>query len=41
MATSRPIMMPLLSATLAASAALPAVAFEDDRLTIWMGDNKG
>ncbi|TFH86942.1 maltose/maltodextrin ABC transporter substrate-binding protein MalE [Billgrantia azerbaijanica] len=32
---------PLLAATLSAGAALPAMAFEDDTLTIWMGDNKG
>ncbi|MBB3139438.1 maltose/maltodextrin ABC transporter substrate-binding protein MalE [Halomonas organivorans] len=32
---------PLLVATLGAGAALPAMAFEDDSLTIWMGDNKG
>ncbi|MDR5858902.1 maltose/maltodextrin ABC transporter substrate-binding protein MalE [Halomonas eurihalina] len=31
----------LLAATLSAGAALPALAFEDDRLTIWIGDNKG
>ncbi|MDX1465218.1 MAG: maltose/maltodextrin ABC transporter substrate-binding protein MalE [Halomonas sp.] len=32
---------PLLAATLSAGAALPAMAFEDDTLTIWIGDNKG
>ncbi|MBF58621.1 maltose/maltodextrin ABC transporter substrate-binding protein MalE [Halomonas sp. FeN2] len=41
MATLRYFIRPLLTATLAASATLPAFAFEDDRLTIWMGDNKG
>lgn len=41
MATYRPLIMPLLTATLAASTIAPAVAFDDDRLTIWMGDNKG
>lgn len=39
MATYRPLIMPLAAATLAASTTLPAFAFEDDRLTIWMGDN--
>ena len=34
-------MFPLLAATLTAGLSLPAMAFEDDRLTIWMGDNKG
>ncbi|WP_168012416.1 maltose/maltodextrin ABC transporter substrate-binding protein MalE [Halomonas salinarum] len=32
---------PLLVATLGAGAALPAMAFEDDTLTVWIGDNKG
>lgn len=32
---------PLLAATLLGAAAAPALAFDDDRLTIWMGDNKG
>ena len=41
MAMVRPFFTPLLAATLAATATLPAFAFEDDRLTIWMGDNKG
>jgi len=31
----------MLMLPLAASVALPAMAFEDDGLTIWMGDNKG
>ncbi|EPC01846.1 sugar ABC transporter substrate-binding protein [Litchfieldella anticariensis FP35 = DSM 16096] len=30
-----------LAAFLSAGLALPAMAFEDDKLTIWMGDNKG
>lgn len=41
MAMSRAFFTPLLTATLATCATLPAFAFEDDRLTIWMGDNKG
>ena len=32
---------PLLAATLLGAAAAPTLAFDDDRLTIWMGDNKG
>ncbi|RAH38693.1 maltose/maltodextrin ABC transporter substrate-binding protein MalE [Halomonas sp. SL1] len=31
----------LLAATLGVGAALPAMAFEDDGLTVWIGDNKG
>ncbi|MFC3282901.1 maltose/maltodextrin ABC transporter substrate-binding protein MalE [Litchfieldella rifensis] len=31
----------LLAASLGAGLALPAMAFEDDKLTLWMGDNKG
>ncbi|RTQ99904.1 maltose/maltodextrin ABC transporter substrate-binding protein MalE [Halomonas nitroreducens] len=31
----------LLAATLGAGAVLPAMAFEDDTLTVWIGDNKG
>ncbi|MCC5900402.1 MAG: maltose/maltodextrin ABC transporter substrate-binding protein MalE [Halomonas sp.] len=41
MAMSRAFFTPLLTATLATCTTLPAFAFEDDRLTIWMGDNKG
>ncbi|XKF14426.1 maltose/maltodextrin ABC transporter substrate-binding protein MalE [Halomonas sp. BLK-85] len=41
MAIYRTLILPLAAATLAASATLPAFAFKDDRLTIWMGDNKG
>ncbi|MDN3521776.1 maltose/maltodextrin ABC transporter substrate-binding protein MalE [Halomonas ramblicola] len=36
-----PLLLPLVAATLGAGLALPAAAFEDDTLTIWIGDNKG
>ncbi|PMR79973.1 maltose/maltodextrin ABC transporter substrate-binding protein MalE [Halomonas urumqiensis] len=35
------MLSPLLGAMLASGLALPAMAFDDDTLTIWMGDNKG
>ncbi|MFY0989723.1 maltose/maltodextrin ABC transporter substrate-binding protein MalE [Halomonas sp. C05BenzN] len=41
MTTRQGIAFPLLAATLAAGLSLPALGFDDDRLTIWMGDNKG
>ncbi|MFN2411344.1 MAG: maltose/maltodextrin ABC transporter substrate-binding protein MalE [Halomonas sp.] len=41
MATQWPRFTPLLAASLLAGTTLPAMAFEDDQLTIWMGDNKG
>ncbi len=36
-----PLLLPLVAAALGAGLALPAAAFEDDTLTIWIGDNKG
>ncbi|QTF91939.1 maltose/maltodextrin ABC transporter substrate-binding protein MalE [Halomonas sp. BM-2019] len=41
MTPTRRHLLPLAAATLGASLSLPALAFEEDRLTIWMGDNKG
>ena len=41
MARHWPGFTPLLTTTLLAGVAMPALAFDDDRLTIWMGDNKG
>ena len=41
MATHRPRFTPFFTAALLAGVASSAMAFEDDRLTIWMGDNKG
>jgi maltose/maltodextrin transport system substrate-binding protein len=40
-ASRRHLLLPLIAATLGAGLATPALAFEDDRLTIWIGDNKG
>ncbi|PXY00284.1 maltose/maltodextrin ABC transporter substrate-binding protein MalE [Halomonas sp. LBP4] len=37
----RHLLLPLVAATLVAGLATPALAFDDDRLTIWIGDNKG
>ncbi|MEQ5802857.1 maltose/maltodextrin ABC transporter substrate-binding protein MalE [Halomonas sp. H10-9-1] len=37
----RGFLFPLLAAALGSGLALPAVAFDADKLTIWMGDNKG
>ncbi|MDR5874691.1 maltose/maltodextrin ABC transporter substrate-binding protein MalE [Halomonas sp. CUBES01] len=41
MARHWPGFTPLLTTTLLVGVAVPALAFDDDRLTIWMGDNKG
>lgn len=37
----RGFLFPLLAAALGSGLALPAVAFDADKLTVWMGDNKG
>ncbi|MCH4564405.1 maltose/maltodextrin ABC transporter substrate-binding protein MalE [Halomonas sp. EGI 63088] len=37
----RHLLLPLVAATLVVGLATPALAFDDDRLTIWIGDNKG
>jgi len=41
MTMKRSFFTPLFATALVTGIATPALAFEEDRLTIWMGDNKG